>query len=516
MTDNLLLDPLIRVRRNGTTQALSLPEVLAALAADEVDDFPALRPHQRHPWHAFLCQLAVMAAEEGGEDRLDLSPGRWRELLRRLTPGFPEDEPWRLCVADLSRPAFLQPPVPEGTLNDFTGMGKLDKTSALSLDVLVCANAHGEKAKTDIRGHLEQWIFGLFIVQTFSGQLGAPNYGIARQNGGFAARPGVSLTFSSRFGPRWRRDCSVLLAEKERLRIPQVYPPAGGERLLWLLRWTGGKNESLPLSRLHPLCIETARRLRLVRMANGRLRCHAKGTAARRIAAEAYRGAVGDPWIPTDLTDKTPKALNRKPHYTTAHAVLFDRKLYTPALLQEYRPDEPKEGAAVLFRIFQRTQGGSDGYHERAIPVPATCVGFLSTRTEDAAQTARNMAELARAARNRVLKPALLQLMQAGREQIEFQQPETNDWASRLARKLDKDIDASFFPILWTCLERLDADEEAEDPVPWREYLIEAVRRHFAAGAEGLPLHSGLRYRARATAENMLEGAIRKHLSIQE
>ena len=60
---SLLTQPIIRYRRasNGQTVWANLPELFVALAADEVRDYPALRPHQRHPWHAFLVQLAAIA-----------------------------------------------------------------------------------------------------------------------------------------------------------------------------------------------------------------------------------------------------------------------------------------------------------------------------------------------------------------------------------------------------------------------------------------------------------------------
>ena len=60
---SLLTEPLIRYRRasDGMTVRASLPQLFVALTADEVRDYPALRPHQRHPWHAFLVQLAAIA-----------------------------------------------------------------------------------------------------------------------------------------------------------------------------------------------------------------------------------------------------------------------------------------------------------------------------------------------------------------------------------------------------------------------------------------------------------------------
>ena len=62
MTNNILEDPIIRFSTStGPTVHASLPAVVAALIRDEVDAFPALRPHQRHAWHAFLAQLGALA-----------------------------------------------------------------------------------------------------------------------------------------------------------------------------------------------------------------------------------------------------------------------------------------------------------------------------------------------------------------------------------------------------------------------------------------------------------------------
>ena len=54
---NILMEPLIRMdAAAGLGIAASLPEIYAALMLDD-DAFSALRPHQRHAWHAFLVQL---------------------------------------------------------------------------------------------------------------------------------------------------------------------------------------------------------------------------------------------------------------------------------------------------------------------------------------------------------------------------------------------------------------------------------------------------------------------------
>ena len=59
---NILNESLIRYQSSeGKMATNSLPEIYAALVADKVESFTALRPHQRHAWHAFLVQLGAMA-----------------------------------------------------------------------------------------------------------------------------------------------------------------------------------------------------------------------------------------------------------------------------------------------------------------------------------------------------------------------------------------------------------------------------------------------------------------------
>src|SRR5690606_40851747 len=116
MTDikfNLLHECLINTAPLGT---LSLPGVLAALSRDDIDSFPALRPHQAPLWHMFLVQLAALALHGKGQTTIPADEEAWRGCLRGLTSKFPEDEPWCLVVDDRSKPAFMQPPVPKSMM----------------------------------------------------------------------------------------------------------------------------------------------------------------------------------------------------------------------------------------------------------------------------------------------------------------------------------------------------------------------------------------------------------------
>ncbi len=516
MKDNLLTDPVVTVRHAGKVRRITLPGVFAALGRDEIESFPALRPHQRHAWHTFLCQVAVLALEQAGrEDPASVGDeSAWRELLRGLTPGFPEDEPWRLVVADLSKPAFLQPPVPEGNLKEFKIKKEVDYFSPLNLDVRVTAKEHGEKDGTPEDVSAEDWLLGLLNLQTFSGFLGQGNYGIARQNGGFAARHGVALEVSRRPGPNWLRDCRVILSSMDSLRHSVAgYPESGGMALLWLEPWAGTADESLPLRKLHPLFIEVCRRIRLVFSGNGGIEYRTAGTKGPRVAAKDYNGAIGDPWLPLRRDGDGVKAYNSRPGYDVAWKVLFDSAEYEPSLLQRFHPGDPEKGVSAIFRFFARTQGGSDGYYERLISIQRQHLGFFRQDRDRAAETAREMAGMATTARNRILKPALLQLMQAARNTPEYNQKETSGWAWRQSERLAGRVDAAFFTYLWTCLDARGEEALTREHISlWVEFLVSEIHAAFEASCDVLPTLSSLRFRGRARAENLLEAMIHKHL----
>ncbi len=140
---NLLQDRLLHYRPvgNGAVMAATLPELFVAMARDEVHDFPSLRPHQRHPWHAFLVQLAALALHQAGRDQIFATAAEWETALLALTPKDPDGAAWCL-VSPLDRPAFMQPPVPEGSLAGW----KSPMTAADELDMLITSKNHDLKS----------------------------------------------------------------------------------------------------------------------------------------------------------------------------------------------------------------------------------------------------------------------------------------------------------------------------------------------------------------------------------
>ena len=258
---NLLSDPLVRIEKDdGATVLASLPETLALLMNDEVLAFPALRPHQRHPWHAFLVQLTAMAMYQAGVSEPPADPAEWAGLIRGLTPEFPDDEPWHLVVDDITRPAFMQAPA-------HSKDREKDYKSAVAtpdeLDMLVTSNNHDLKAAVAERAEFDDWIFALITLQTMEGYGGKYNYGISRMPSGYGNRPAFSFSPSTRPGIHVKHDLVALL--RHRHTLLDEYPMTRlrhhspmGHSLGWHKR-----SESKLLTEMEPYYIEVCRRVRL-------------------------------------------------------------------------------------------------------------------------------------------------------------------------------------------------------------------------------------------------------------
>ena len=207
---NMLTDPIIRFDRSaGAREEASLPEVYAALMADEVDAFPALRPHQRHAWHAFLVQLGAMAMHRAGMVEPPAVAGEWANLIRGLTPGCQDDTPWQLVVDDITKPAFMQPPASsQGRVKDYTQKS----VTPDQLDTPDTASNHDLKRFVVPAVDSDSWIFALITEQTTDAHM-ANNPAISRISGR-GSRLAFSLAPSPlRLGAHVRRDITALLTQ---------------------------------------------------------------------------------------------------------------------------------------------------------------------------------------------------------------------------------------------------------------------------------------------------------------
>lgn len=361
---NLMTDPLIRARIDGSDRALSLPELYAAMAADRVESFPALRPHQRHAWHMFLAQLGAIALHRGGLSECPQDGETWTALLRALTPDH-GDDPWTLVLEDATRPAFLQPPAPEGSLAVF----KNTIATPDALDVLITAKNFDLKRAVAADASPEDWLFALVSLQTMEGFLGAGNYGVARMNGGFSARPFVGLAPEGRPGAHLSWDICAMLAARERLEAEfPFYARERGIALLWLEPWDG--KVSISLQQLDPWFIEICRRVRLGGRDDSGLIARSVGTKAPRIAAKDLNGVTGDFWAPVNKAEGKAFSLDARGYSARVLTRLLfgaggKQEFALPPALEYRRGDNAMR---LITRGVTRGQGKTEGFHERIIP----------------------------------------------------------------------------------------------------------------------------------------------------
>ena len=496
MIHNLLREPLLRVSlRDGRRDARTLPGALAELTTGEIVDFAALQAHQQHAWHAFCVQLAAIALHRAGRSEPPSDESTWVELLLALTGG--REEPWCLVVADLSRPAFFQPPVPEGTLK---GFGRSFSTPD-GLDVLVTAKNHDVKLARSRSRSPEMWVYALASLQTMAGYSGPKNYEIARMNRGYGSRPCVAFVPSLSAGSRFRRDVELLLRAREDL-VGSLGYADDGPALLYLLPWDG--SASIPLSACDPFFVEVARRIRLVE--GGRaLSARMTGTAKTRLDAKEANGCTGDPWTPVKLDDP-PKALS------LAASGYSYRLAWQLLLTANWRLGAAAEatGAESVFVLqgLARGQGVTNGYHERRIPIPASrrqLLGHPSER-ERLAALARSRVDDAARVQRKVLRPALCALLQGDPGKLDLRDERSGRWL----QALDAEIDAIFFPALWRDAERPAAEAQQS----WWTALREGARSQLEDAFGSAPVPHARWYRAVSAAERLFAGAFRKHFPL--
>lgn len=445
MRHNLLSEPLITLHRLGRREGHTLPSVLALLSAGEKFEFYHLQAHQQHPWYAFLVQLAALGLQRTNTTLLPTKPERWGEILLLLTDS--QQEPWCLVVADLEKPAFLQPPVPEGELTEW----KKPLHTPGEIDVLITAKNFDVKIRRLSSPRLEHWVFALVSKQTSEGVLGQGNYGVARMNGGTSSRPCVAIVPSLEWAPRFQRDVGLWLENLVALRKEHGY--RGEVGLVWLLPWDG--LEKIPRKKLHPFFIEICRRIRLIETGTV-LTARTRPTKGTRIFNEGHGGYTGDIWTPLYLKKgvKTSLSLDEGGfHFRRVSELLFQWD--APPALSPILDDSWFFAASLC-----RTQGKTQGYHERVLPLPAKIGAMLQTSAGR-----KRLAEISAARVERyfiavhgLLKPVILALLQGvvvGKVDLRDQRAQA--WIVRF----EKQVDAMFFPSLWRACE-LPPEKSAE------------------------------------------------------
>lgn len=469
---------------------VSLAELFTRLGQGEPTELAYLMPHQRHAMHAFVVQLMAMITTRSGDRSLDRDAREWRDALRALAGSA---EAFQLVVADLTKPAFLQPPVPEGTLEKYKPVDTPD-----ALDLLVLAKNHDVKMARIRRPRVEHWVFSLISLQTQQGFSGRDNYGIARMNGGFGNRPGFGMTPSLSWSAHVRRDVAAALDVRD---SPIDYRE-NGLACVWTEPWDG--TTSIALTELDRFFVEICRRVRITRDERG-LTVSMTSTKVPRLEGKAFLGHVGDLWTPVDRERGTALTLpGTGLPYARLSQILFEEDWIRPAGLQ-VRAEDGDEPLAIA-RALVRGQGKTEGLHERVVRVPKKARPRIATAEGRASlgKLAKDRVELARALRLKVLKPALCAYLQGGADDLRFD----DNRADSHLDAVDDAIDAEFFPRLF---EDVDLDS-AEASRSFETWLFQLGRDALERAFDSLPTAAARRERAIASAEARFFGGVRKNL----
>ena len=499
---NLLTEPVISVDSN---EKLSLPAVLAAMARDEVRQFPALRPHQRPAWHMFLTQLAALAAWTSKRSQVPRDADDWADLLRALTPGYADDAPWCLVVENRRLPGFLQPSDPGGL--KWTSVSTPD-----SLDILITARNHDVKQSVARRSTAEDWVFALVSLQTSAGYDGQGNYGIARMNGGSSSRPMLGLAPAAgqdhRVDPSrwWFRDLQQLLIQRKSAAGAE-FGRVGGHALLWCLDWAEGGQ--LDLRTLDPWFIEVSRRVRLGQT-NAGIAAERANSRRSRVDAKIYNGCVGDPWAPVHRTKGKSLTLGGGDfNYRRLKDLMFGGDWEVPALARLGKTEQA-DNRLLVAEAFARGNSKTEGFRSRVVHVPAGAVRML--RSPAVADLSRQLmveiGEFDEALRNG------LALLAAGgeRERVDKAQYALSHPARN---RFDRVADDLFFPHLWRRLSACDSGSpEAEDQAAqeFRLQLFDAARVEIEAAMPGIPCASITRPKAEVRCRRAFYARIHKLL----
>lgn len=504
---NLLSDPLVRLRKlDNTISVASLPEVYAALMANNIDAFPALRPHQRQAWHSFLVQLAATALHRADKTKPPSDRDEWKDLLRGLTREFPDDEPWTLIVEDISKPAFFQPPA--RTANKLTEY-KSHVATPDELDMLVTSKNHDLKSAVGSQAYMDDWIFSLITLQTMEGFGGSGNYGISRMNGGLGSRPAFTLAPAGGIGDHVKRDITALLGHRQTL-LAEHPMTDGGIAFLWIQPWDGTAAEAVSVYELDPFYVEVCRRVRLCADENGKIHGIRAVSKAARIEAKAMKGRLGDPWTPIDKKENKSLTLAADGFtYKRIIAYLNPAEWEWPALLR-LTPEEElsSESMQLVARGMVRGQGKTEGYYERIVP--------LKPKTARSFERGLDALDLHAIAKRRIERVATVQGILrhaiatfAARGESKDTGPEHRNLARLWSSPLDEIVDERFFEDLQDEFEAHESEREKLHNDWLRNFVIVKARYILRRAEDTLPCPAIHGYRARVAAESLFEGRLR-------
>jgi CRISPR system Cascade subunit CasA len=451
-----------------------------------------------------LCFLAAAVLDREGESSPVQGEAFWLDGLRHLT-GRNDDDAWTLMVDDPTRPAFMQPPVPNA--HDFHSYKPKAETPD-DLDVLQTAKNHDLKAARLSGATVEAWALALVSMQTMSGFLGQGNYGVCRMNGGFASRPCVANYSDLQPARRWQEDTARLMEGLGTLLRPPWPFHRNGHAFLWLIPWDGATG--LGLDTLHPFFIEVCRLARLVPVGKG-LKALGKPSRATRISvSKATGGNVGDPWIPLKRKDQAAfTASGRGFHPELLRDLIITQESYQPSAMQAL----PSGAGPAWFHasVLVRGQGTTDGYHEARVYIAPKAKKLLLQHGE-ARDRLGKLSDWAltraRDVRSKALRPALFTLVEGGpKEWPDTSRREAGQWVDSWLARYDHRWARGYFPWLWQTIDQTNETARAA----WLGELRSLATGVLEDALQAAPQRTGRRYRGKVRATGLFHGAFRRH-----
>jgi CRISPR system Cascade subunit CasA len=424
-----LLDPIFTV--DGSLK--SLPEILHELSTGTIGEFDYLRRYQKRAWHLFLVQTAAMI---GPDDLEDWGPGQWEEIL--ATYGR---EMWELDT-EPNKPAFMQPPLDsvdsrEGVAENWEEVPTPDEAGVLST-----AAGHTVKDTVITEPRLEHWIYALITTQTTANRKGRGNCRVIRMKSAYNDRPYVSIVPDLDWESRFRSDVETA----------RNAPDHGDIKFLWKIPY----NEPVTLQDCHTLFIEICRRFRFH---NGKL--YKKADSIRMRSAKKKKGAVGDPWIPVEVTGKNKEAFSTPRSgftYTTVQGLLAGENYETPSL--QVRTEEPMYFVA---ETLGGAKGGTSGFHERVVHIPAKATKLLKERRDIFTERSRARIQMASNVKKDALRHALKVL-----KEIDLSDNEGYKKLQKWESSYESAIDRVFFEDLWESVDQDQTEAQRE----WKKRVV--------------------------------------------
>jgi len=515
-SNSLIRDPLCSCVLDAHSMTLSLPQLMARLLLGNADDvvFSRVRAEQRSHWWRFLVRSGAHVLHE-----LEVEPGNVigaaddleaaiRRVLLESTGG---EEPWFLYHDDPRRPAFLQPPTPDGEAPELSY-----KENSLSFLTTALGSKNFER-KIDVLRELdpEQTVYALVEFQGGAIFGGRGNYGsqlMGSGSGKGSGTPFMGVRLPGGDCETYRHDVGVLLSRWEETRT--ALQLKGHVWALWTVPWDG--ETSLPARELTPAFIPLARMVRLgPPNANGRFETvFFKPSKAYRVQDHTDGGQLGDPFTPLVQTSDG--------RWKVRGAVVVDpeRPAYDYREVASFFVDKERQFSPVVDALVETSLGHADrvtlileavafdqgktlGFHRRTLPLPLLPVR-MALETPDPLRKAHTFMQERVSEAQRALRGAVRITLYGEPKARKGDDAEVNKVSAILNRRVDAHYMAELFK---------GAEEQAEGRTTyqktWALRVSDWAIRAFEDGVNVLPIPNARRYERLVLPEAYLRGRLR-------